>query len=325
MIDRRRTLAGLLTATAALALPRVARAQAFPNRPLRLIAPYPPGGGIDSVARLLAAPMSEMLGQAVVVENRAGAGGSIGAAAAAQAQADGHTILLDALGHVINPLLIRDLSFDYARAFAPVSLVVTQPIIVVGSPALGIRALPDLLARLRQPGQDLSYGSSGIGSSEHLGMELFRLRTGTTPTHIPYTGSGAAATDLLGGTLQLSMLNIATVAPHAQAGRLRAIAVGGSTRHPLLPEVPTFAEAGLADFTTGSWHSLVAPRGMEPALRERVQASLREALRNPEIAARLAATGFTVEATDGGALRTIIEADLTRWGAVARSAAIVMN
>ena len=181
------------------------------------------------------------------------------------------------------------------------------------------------MAWLRANPAAASYGSSGIGSSEHLGMELFRLRTGTTPTHIPYTGSGAAATDLLGGTLQLSMLNIATVAPHAQAGRLRAIAVGGSTRHPLLPEVPTFAEAGLADFTTGSWHSLVAPRGMEPALRERVQASLREALRNPEIAARLAATGFTVEATDGGALRTIIEADLTRWGAVARSAAIVMN
>ena len=168
MIDRRRTLAGLLTATAALPSPRVARAQAFPNRPLRLIAPYPPGGGIDSVARLLAAPMSEMLGQAVVVENRAGAGGSIGAAAAAQAQADGHTILLDALGHVINPLLIRDLSFDYARAFAPVSLVVTQPIIVVGSPALGIRALPDLLARLRHPGQDLSYGSSGSGTGPHI-------------------------------------------------------------------------------------------------------------------------------------------------------------
>jgi tripartite-type tricarboxylate transporter receptor subunit TctC len=158
----RRSIVTLLVSASALATPALSQSQSFPSRPVRIIAPYPPGGGIDTVARLIAGPMSEVLGQSVVVENRAGAGGSIGAAAAAQAQPDGHTLLLDALGHVINPLLIRDLSFDYARAFAPVSLVVSQPIIVVGNPNLPIRSLAQLLERLKQPGADFSRYSRAV-------------------------------------------------------------------------------------------------------------------------------------------------------------------
>jgi tripartite-type tricarboxylate transporter receptor subunit TctC len=320
----RRTLFSAL-ALPGLAAPALAQG-GWAARIVTIVVPYVPGGPSDLLARALSGPLSAAIGQSVVVENRTGANGIVAAQYVMRQPADGYTLFVAASGLMtVTPAITTRPPFDPLADFTPLTLAISAPNLLVVHPSLPVTDLAGLMAWLRANPAAASYGSSGIGSSEHLGMELFRLRTGTTPTHIPYTGSGAAATDLLGGTLQLSMLNIATVAPHAQAGRLRAIAVGGSTRHPLLPEVPTFAEAGLADFTTGSWHSLVAPRGMEPALRERVQASLREALRNPEIAARLAATGFTVEATDGGALRTIIEADLTRWGAVARSAAIVMN
>jgi len=320
----RRTLFSAL-ALPGLAAPALAQG-GWAARIVTIVVPYVPGGPSDLLARALSGPLSAAIGQSVVVENRTGANGIVAAQYVMRQPADGYTLFVAASGLMtVTPAITTRPPFDPLADFTPLTLAISAPNLLVEHPSLPVTDLASLMAWLRANPAAASYGSSGIGSSEHLGMELFRLRTGTTPTHIPYTGSGAAATDLLGGTLQLSMLNIATVAPHAQAGRLRAIAVGGSTRHPLLPEVPTFAEAGLADFTTGSWHSLVAPRGMEPALRERVQASLREALRNPEIAARLAATGFTVEATDGGALRTIIEADLTRWGAVARSAAIVMN
>ena len=320
----RRTLFSAL-ALPGLAAPALAQG-GWAARIVTIVVPYVPGGPSDLLARALSGPLSAAIGQSVVVENRTGANGIVAAQYVMRQPADGYTLFVAASGLMtVTPAITTRPPFDPLADFTPLTLAISAPNLLVVHPSLPVTDLASLMAWLRANPAAASYGSSGIGSSEHLGMELFRLRTGTTPTHIPYTGSGAAATDLLGGTLQLSMLNIATVAPHAQAGRLRAIAVGGSTRHPLLPEVPTFAEAGLADFTTGSWHSLVAPRGMEPALRERVQASLREALRNPEIAARLAATGFTVEATDGGALRTIIEADLTRWGAVARSAAIVMN
>lgn len=320
----RRTLFSAL-ALPGLAAPALAQG-GWAARIVTIVVPYVPGGPSDLLARALSGPLSAAIGQSVVVENRTGANGIVAAQYVMRQPADGYTLFVAASGLMtVTPAITTRPPFDPLADFTPLTLAISAPNLLVVHRSLPVTDLASLMAWLRANPAAASYGSSGIGSSEHLGMELFRLRTGTTPTHIPYTGSGAAATDLLGGTLQLSMLNIATVAPHAQAGRLRAIAVGGSTRHPLLPEVPTFAEAGLADFTTGSWHSLVAPRGMEPALRERVQASLREALRNPEIAARLAATGFTVEATDGGALRTIIEADLTRWGAVARSAAIVMN
>jgi tripartite-type tricarboxylate transporter receptor subunit TctC len=320
----RRTLFSVL-GLPGLAAPALAQGL-WPSRGVTIVVPYVPGGPSDLLARALSGPLAAAIGQPVVVENRTGANGIVAAQYVIRQPADGHTLFVAASGLMtVTPVISQRPPFDPVADFTPLTLAISAPNLLVVNPALPVTDLATLIAWLRANPAAASYGSSGIGSSEHLGMELFRLRTGTTPTHIPYTGSGAAATDLLGGTLQLSMLNIATVAAHAQAGRLRPIAVGGAARHPLLPEVPTFPEAGLADFTSGSWHSLVAPRGMEAALRERVQAALREALRNPEIATRLAATGFTVEATDGAALSAIITADLERWRGVARSAAIVMN
>jgi tripartite-type tricarboxylate transporter receptor subunit TctC len=236
---------------------------------------------------------------------------------------DGHTLFIGASGLMsVTPAINPRLPYDPVQDFAHLTLAISAPNVMVVHPSLPATNIAELVAWLRANPAGGSYGSSGIGSSEQFGMELFKLRTGTQATHIPYTGTAAAVTDLLAGTVQLSTLNIATVAPHVQAGRLRAIAVGSAARHPLLPQVPTFIEQGLPDFLTGSWHGIVAPRGMDPALQMRVQETLRAALRSPEVAQRLAATGFAVEATDGAALKLLVETDLARWREVVRAAGI---
>jgi len=281
----------LLTTLPALALPAVGRAQAFPSRPVRLIAPYPPGGGIDTVARLIAGPMAEQLGQAVVVENRAGAGGSIGAAAAAQAPPDGHTMLLDALGHVINPLLIRDLSFDYARAFAPVSLVVTQPIIVVGSPGLPIRSLAELIARLRQPGADLSFGSSGNGTGPHIAAESLLRQAGVRATHVPYRGAAPALQDVVAGNLAFAVVTAGSTVALAREGRVIPLAVLSPERMASLPNVPTAAEAAVPGFVFQEWNGLFVPSGTPDAAIARLHQAAAHAVAQANLRERLAGMG----------------------------------
>ena len=281
----------LLTSAPVLVLPAAVRAQAFPNRPLRLIAPYPPGGGIDTVARLIAGPMAEQLGQPVVVENRAGAGGSIGAAAAAQAQPDGHTLLLDALGHVINPLLIRDLSFDYARAFAPVSLVVTQPIIVVGSPGLPIRSLDELITRLRQPGADLSYGSSGNGTGPHIAAESLLRQAGLRATHVPYRGAVPALQDVMAGNLAFAVVTAGSTVALAREGRVIPLAVLSPERMASLPNVPTAAEAAVPGFVFQEWNGLFVPSGTPDAAIARLHQAAAQAVAQANLRERLAGMG----------------------------------
>lgn len=297
--------------------------QAWPARPVSIIVPFVPGGPSDLLARALSGPLQAAIGQSVLVENRTGANGVVAVQYVTRQPADGHTIFIAASGLMtITPVLHARPPFDPEQDLTPLTLAISAPNLLVVNPGVPATNLTELIAWLKANPTRASYGSSGIGSSEHLGMELFKLRTGTAQTHIPYPGGGAAATDLLGGTLQLSLLNIATVVPHVQGGRLRAIAVGSAERHPLLPDVPTFAEAGLADYTTGSWHGLVAPRGLPAPLQARMEETLRTTLRNPEIAARLAAAGFTVQATDAATLSRTINADLARWREVVRSAGI---
>ncbi|WPB86724.1 Bug family tripartite tricarboxylate transporter substrate binding protein [Sediminicoccus rosea] len=296
---------------------------AWPARPVSIVVPFVPGGPSDLLARALAGPLQAAVGQSVLVENRAGANGVVAVQYVTRQPADGHTLFIAASGLMtITPVLAARPPFDPENDLTALTLAISAPNVLVVNPSLPATNLTELIAWLKANPTRASYGSSGIGSSEHLGMELFKLRTGTEQSHIPYPGGGAAVTDLIAGTLQLSLLNLATVAPHVQGGRLRAIAVGGARRHPLLPDVPTFAEAGLADYTTGSWHGIVTPRGLPAPLQARMEETLRTTLRNPEIAARLAATGFTVEATDAATLSRTISADLARWREVVRSAGI---
>jgi tripartite-type tricarboxylate transporter receptor subunit TctC len=290
MINRRDLITSL-TIAGALAAPAVARAQAFPSRQVRLIAPYPPGGGIDTVARLIAGPMSAMLGHPVAVENRAGAGGSIGAAAAAQAQPDGHTMLLDALGHVINPILIRDLPFDYTRAFAPVALVVTQPIIVVGSPVLPIRSLPELIARLRQPGADLSYASSGNGTGPHIAAESLLRQAGVRATHVPYRGAAPALQDVVAGNVAFAVVTAGSTIGLAREGRVVPLAVLSPERMASLPDVPTAAEAAVPGFVFQEWNGLFVPAGTPETAVTRLHRAVQHAVSQPAVRDRLASLG----------------------------------
>ncbi|MBR0643820.1 Bug family tripartite tricarboxylate transporter substrate binding protein [Plastoroseomonas hellenica] len=314
----------LCIATPALAQP--APEPAWPTRTVTIVVPYVPGGPSDILARVLAAQLPAAIGQNVVVENRTGANGAIAAQYVARQPADGHTLFVGPSGLLsITPIVNTRAGFDPERDFTPITIAITAPNLMVVNPAVPARSLPELIAWLRAQEGRASYGSSGIGSSEHLGMELFRLRTGVEVTHVPYPGGAAAVTDIVTGTLPFSSLNIATVAPHVQAGRLVAIAVGGTARHPLLPEVPTMAEAGLPGFTTGSWHSIVAPRGLSTALAARIHAAVTAALQRPESGERLAATGFQVQASSREALAALIRDDLAQWREVVRAAQVVVN
>jgi tripartite-type tricarboxylate transporter receptor subunit TctC len=277
-----------------LALPflgRGAAAQWVPNRPIRLIAPYPPGGGVDTTSRLLAVPMGAFLGQGVVVENRAGAGGSIGAAELARAAPDGQTVMIDAMAHTVNPSLIRNLPFDYATAFTPISQVVVLPQILVVNPSLPVRSLQDFVAYVKaRPGQ-LSYGSSGNATAAHLAAALFVQRAELDIQHVPYRGGTPALQDVLGGAIAFVFGTVSSSLQLAQEGRLRALAVSTASRIASLPNVPTVAEQGFPGYELNEWNGFYAPAGLPPAVTERWHAAAMHALNDATVRQRLDALG----------------------------------
>jgi len=298
----RRALLGAAAALCAAA--GAARAQgqgaapAFPTRPLRFIVPYPPGGGGDTVARLIAPGMAETLGQPVVVENRGGAGGSIGAAAVAQAAPDGYTFLLDAMGHIVNPLVLRGLAFDYARAFAPIGLIVFQPQILAVPATSPARTVADLVALMRARPGGLSFGSSGNATGPHLASELFLLRAGARAVHVPYRGGAPALADLMAGSIDFLFGTAGTLTGVAREGRIRALAVSSARRVAALPAVPTMQEAGIADYVFDEWNGLFAPAGTPPAILARLHRAMAAALAQPSVRERMATIGI-VPAGDG--------------------------
>jgi tripartite-type tricarboxylate transporter receptor subunit TctC len=273
-------------------LGRPAFAQWAPSRPMRLIAPYPPGGGVDTTSRLLAGPMGTFLGQPIVVENRGGAGGSIGAAEVARAAPDGHTIMIDAMAHTVNPALLRGLSFDYATAFTPVSQVVVLPqILVVNPQQVPARTLPEFVAWVKaRPGQ-LSYGSSGNATAAHLAAALFVGRAGLDIQHVPYRGGTPALQDLLGGSIAFVFGTVSSSLQLAREGRLRPLAVSTAERIASLPEVPTVAEQGFPGFELNEWNGLYAPAGLPEAATQRLFEAARHALADAGVRQRLEALG----------------------------------
>ncbi len=318
---RRRPL--LTAALASIAGPLRAQSAPWPSRPVTILVPYVAGGPSDTLARALAAPMTAAIGQPVVVENRPGANGAVAAQLAARATPDGHTLFVGASGLMtINPFVMARLPYDPVRDFAPLTVAIAAPNLLVAHPSFEPKTVPELIAWLKAHPNQASYGTSGIGSSEHLTMELFAQATGTQLTHVPYAGSAAAVTDLLAGTTQLSFLNIASVAPQVQAGGLRAVAVGSLQPHPLFPTLPTVART-LPGFEGGSWHSLVAPAATPEPLLERIHAVLVNCLRQPEVEARLTRIGFSVVGSSRAEMAARISAELTRWQGVVRAAGIV--
>lgn len=305
-------------------LARPALAQEWPQRPINITIPFVAGGPSDIVGRSIAMRMSERLPQPVVAENRPGANGEVAARYVMRLPPDGHALLVGSIGvFAINTALRPNLGYDPVRDFTPVTLAVTTPnVLVVNPQRVPARTLPELVAWLRENRGRTAYSTSGVGSSDQLTMELFKLRTETDPTHVPYQGGAAAATDLIAGNVQLSFQNLGTVAGHIAGGRLRAIAVTSAERHPVLPEVPTAVEQGLADFVVTSWQAVMAPGGMAPALLARVHAEVTGALRHPETRARLEQIGLSVVADSPEAFRAFQLAEIERWREVVRRADI---
>ena len=310
---------GLLAAP--VLVPAIARAQAaWPERAVRIIVPFPPGGSNDIVARHLAETLRERHGQPFLVENRAGAGANIGADLVAKSPADGHTLLLAAPGpFAINQHLYRSMPFDPVRDLVPVALVAEVPIVLMvpmTSPATTLTALI-ALAR-RQPGR-LSFGSSSIGGTNHLAGELLKSMAQIDIVHVPYRGAAPAMTDLIAGRLDLYFDNMPGVLPQVREGRVRALAVAGATRASVLPDLPTMAEAGLPGFEASAWFGLAAPGATPPALVARINAAVLAALSDPTLRTRLAQAGAEPGRLDAAGFARFVEAEREKWGRVVRA------
>jgi tripartite-type tricarboxylate transporter receptor subunit TctC len=275
----------------AAALARPAFAQAWPSRPVRIIVPFPPGGLVDVLARIVSAPMSAALGQPVVVENRTGAGGNIGADAVAKSPPDGHTLLATSLGPVaLNQFIFRSMPYETDTAFAPVTLLAVTPKVVCVGQQRPWRSLPELVSAAREQPGGLTAGSAGPGTSLHIAMELFQRVTGTEIRHVPYRGAAAALTDLAGGRIDLVIDNLPNILPQIRGDQARALAAATEQRLPQLPDVPTAKESGI-DFVFGTAFGMVAPAGTPEAITQRLATLLTGILRDPAITGRLVEQG----------------------------------
>jgi len=319
---RRRGLLGLGLALPALA----AQAQPWaPPRSVRMVVPYPPGGGADTTARLFVAPFTSFLGQAVVVENRPGAGSTIGAGEVARAAPDGATLLLDASGHVVAPSLIRGLNFDYATAFTPISQVTVIPQIVIVPLASPYHSLEALLAAARAAPGRLTFGSSGNASAPHIATAVLVQRAAVQMTHVPYRGGGPALQSLLAGDLDMLVATVSSAVSLAREGRVRPLAVCSAQRLAPLPDVPTVAELGFAGYDQNEWNGLWSPAGLPAAAVERLYAACRHALADTTVLQRLAAQGASAVGSDPVAFAAYLTRERAAMARLIREASITLD
>ena len=300
---------------AALALAALsATAAAWPDKTVTIVVPFPPGGSTDTIARAMAQKMGDTLGQSFVVDNRPGATGTIGATAVKRAPADGYTLLFASLGpYVITPHLMKSAPYDAAADFDYISVPVQAPNVLVASSAQQARTVAEVVAALKaQPGK-LSFASSGNGSSDHLSAEMFWQQSGTSGTHVPYKGGAPAINDLLGGQVDFSFQNVNAVLPHIRAGKLRAIAVTGDKRSPVLPDVPTLAEAGVQGAEVYSWQGLAAPRGLPADVKARLGQAAVDAIRDPAIAKRFTDQGLEIVGSTPAEFTAFQARENARW------------
>ena len=308
-----------LFAAALLAVCASAFAQAWPAKSVTFIVPFPPGGGTDISARTLAARLAAKWGQPVVIENRGGAGGIVGADAAARAKPDGYTFLIANVGITsINPALYAKLPYNHETAFLPVSLVCELPFVLMASPSFAPNSLQELVAFSKAKPGAVTFASSGSGGSPHLTAEIFQAATGTRWTHIPYKGGGPAMIDLMSGQVNLLFASVLEGSGHIRAGKLKGLAVSHAKRNPAIPDVPTLAEAGVKDAESGSWIALLAPAGTPAAIVDKSNADVREAVALPEVRDKLVAQGAVPQAGTPKELQALIDADLKRYGRIIR-------
>lgn len=322
-LTRRGTLQRLAAGTssllaAPLLAPLDAMAQA-PGQTTRIVVPFPPGGSTDVLARRIGEKLSAAWGKTVIVDNRPGAGGTVGADYVAKAAPDGTTLLLGVTGsNAIAQSLYTKLPYDVIKDFAPVSLVVSSPLVITINPSVKARTLAEFVALAKAKPGAISYGSAGNGTSMHLTGEMFKQATHTSMVHIPYRGSGGMLTDLMGGQIDATFGDLLVVLPQLEAGKLIPLAVTSKQRHPLLPKVPTVAESGYPGFEALSWQGVFAPARTPPAMVEKISADINQALKGPDLQEYFVTRGFVMEGTTPAAFKTFLDAEVKKWAAIVK-------
>lgn len=323
MRSSRSSVARTLLALAALGVAALAAAQPYPARPIRLVVPYPPGGNVDITARTIGPVLGEQLGQTIVVDNRSGAGGNLGAHLVARAAADGYTLLMGSSGPLaINPIVIKDTPYDSLKDFAPVSRVHVVPLVVLAGQKAGAGSVKEMIALARANPGTVTVASAGTGTTNHLGIELFSAMAGVKVLHVPYKGSGPALAELLGGQVQFMFDQLTSSIGHIRDGRLKALAVGGSRRSGVLPEVPTLDESGLKGYEASTFIGVLAPAGAPRPVIEKLNAALRRVMENPSVIERFRALGADPGASSPDEFARTIREELAKWREVAQRAGL---
>ncbi|MDM0040983.1 tripartite tricarboxylate transporter substrate binding protein [Variovorax sp. J22G21] len=323
--SRRRWLTHAAAVCALLSAPVLVHAQAWPAKPIRWVVTYPPGGTVDAVARVIAPKLSLRLGQPVVIDNRAGAGGAIGGDLVAKSAPDGYTVMLDASNHAQNPALRTKMPFDTMRDLAPVSLLVKVPNVLVVNPGAPIAGVKELVALAKAKPGEVNYASSGNGSAQHLAAELFSSMAGVRMTHVAYKGGGPALTDVMAGQVPVFFASVASGLPYIQSGKLRALAVTGKSRTPVLPQLPTVAESGLPGYEVYEWNGVFVPSGTPAPIVDRLSRELAAVLKDPDVHARLEAIGAEVIGSTPAELDAFRKAEMAKWSKVAKENRIQLD
>ena len=319
-------LRSLWAAAAVLSLTPLAHAQSYPSRPIRIVVPFSPGGAADVPARILGQKLSETLGQQIIIDNRPGAGSTIGAELVAKAAPDGYTLLFLTNTHFVSAALYKKLAYDALNDFVPITEIGNAPNVLVVHPSLPARSVKELIALARSMPGKIDYASSGNGSSQHLFGALFLSMTGTNMMHIPYKGSGPAATDLISGQVQVGFPGIAIALPHVTSGRLRALGVTSATRSPELPNVPTIAEAGVKGYDATLWLGLAAPKGTPREIIARLHSEIVRTLKMPEVRKSLLASGTETSFQETpDKFGAFLKAEMVKWAKVVKASGATVN
>lgn len=319
---------GSVAAVAALTFssPAGAAAQDWPQRPVSVVVPFPPGGSSDAIARMLTVPLNEKLGQPFVIDNRPGATGAIGATYVKRAPADGYTMMVASIGvYAVNPFLQKNLAYDPAKDFDLLTVAVRAPNVLVANPSFPANTLAELVAYMKKNPGKVSFASSGAGSSDHLTAALFWQKSATDGLHVPYKGGGPAISDLLAGQVDVSFQNVNAVLQHIRAGKLKAMAVTSDKRSPVLPNVPTMAEAGIKDVEVYSWQGVAAPRGLPTEIKNRLHGALVSSLNDPKMRQKLSENGFEVVANTPEQFNQFEAQELQRWKTVIEKGKISLD
>ncbi len=313
LFQRRQAVIALAASMAALTLPAAAQAEFPKQKPITLVVPFSPGGGNDILARAIAPRMGQLLGQTIVIDNRPGAGGNLGTELVARAAPDGYTLVIASSQVTMNPFLDMKVPFRIERDFEPVGLLGSVPIILVANMQEPYRTLPEFVAYAKANPGKLNYSSPGNGTPQHLAGEVFAKLNRTEMMHVPYRGTGPSITDLIAGQVQVSFATYASVAQHVQAGKLRALGVAGQKRTTLMPELPTFGDAGMKGYDASLWYSLLAPAKTPAAVVNKLNEAMVAALKDPAVAKQIANQGFEAQSSTPAELKDYIGKELKRW------------